>query len=132
MKKGILAILSCYFLLGCMLLPNGDFSLLPEISLMYHQCQATEDKDMNVLDFITDHLINIDGIFDKHDNGDKQKPHTAFHFQTISHISIVQYFPIVAIQVAFTSCLEEKRIFPLEQLCPTDYFDSVFRPPIVC
>lgn len=42
---------------------------------MYHHCKATEDKDMSSIDFLTDHLLNIDGIFDKHDNGDEQKPH---------------------------------------------------------
>ena len=41
---------------------------------MYKHCKSTEDKDMTPLDFITDHLINIDGIFDKHDNEDEQKP----------------------------------------------------------
>ena len=43
---------------------------------MYSHCKATEDKDMTPVDFVTDHLVNIDCLFDKHDNGDRQKPHT--------------------------------------------------------
>ena len=50
--------------------------MLNEIPEMYHHCKSTEDKDMTPLDFITDHLVNIDGLFDKHENGDEQKPHT--------------------------------------------------------
>ena len=56
----------------------GDFSMLNELPEMYSHCKATEDKDMTPLDFITDHLVNIDGLFDKHENGDKQKPHSPF------------------------------------------------------
>ena len=46
----------------------GDFSMLNELPEMYSHCKATEDKDMTPLDFITDHLVNIDGLFDKHEN----------------------------------------------------------------
>jgi hypothetical protein len=42
---------------------------------MYRQCKTMEDVDMGPIDFLTDHLINFDGAFDKHTNGDQQKPH---------------------------------------------------------
>ena len=63
---------------------------------MYQHCKATEDKDMTPLDFITDHLINIDGIFDKHDNGDEQKPHTPIqlHRTLAQTIFVMQQFKV--------------------------------------
>ena len=35
---------------------------------------------MTPFDFIKDHLINIDGLFDKHEDGDDQKPHSPIQF----------------------------------------------------
>ena len=68
--------------------------MLNEIPEMYHHCKSTEDKDMTPLDFITDHLVNIDGLFDKHENGDEQKPHTPI--QNVHHgqttISFITYY----------------------------------------
>lgn len=58
----------------------ADFSIIPELKNMYTHCKATEDKDMSLVDFVTDHIMNIDGIFDQHNNGDEQKPH-----QNITH-----------------------------------------------
>ena len=52
---------------------------------MYAHCKTTEDKDLSVLDFISDHLINIDGLFDAHNNGDHQKPHKPFNFNHLSN-----------------------------------------------
>ena len=62
-----------------------DFSVLKDIPEIYSHCKATEDKDMAPLDFITDHLVNIDGIFDHHDNGDDQKPHAPSQSRHLEH-----------------------------------------------
>ncbi len=75
MQKSFFILFSIYFLLGNMLLPLGDFSQHNYIGSMYEHCKQTEDNDMTVLDFITDHLLNIDCIFDEHKDGDEQKPH---------------------------------------------------------
>jgi hypothetical protein len=82
----------------------GDFSMLEDIREMYRHCKATEDKDMTAVDFVTDHLLNIDGVFDKHENGDNQKPHSPIQFQhhaqstfiLITEFSypIAKYFPV--------------------------------------
>lgn len=67
--------IALFYLFGSLCLPMGNFSFLSSLPEMYRHCKTYEDKDMNAIDFITDHLINIDGIFDKHDHGDNQKPH---------------------------------------------------------
>ena len=78
--KFFLCIFLVYWAFGMFALPNMNFSALQDIPEQYMHCKETEDKDLTVIDFITDHLINIDCIFDKHDNGDDQKPHKPFQY----------------------------------------------------
>ena len=90
--------LCCILLLFCFLvsevcLPEGDFSLLAQLPALYRNCKATEDPDMNWIDFITDHLINIDCIFDKHLPGDDQKPHQPFQFHNLQQVTYLVSFP---------------------------------------
>ncbi len=122
-----------YFLLGQMFLPNGDFSVLPDLPVMYAHCKATEDKDLSVLDFITDHLINIDGLFDAHNN-DEQKPHKPFNFNHLSNglilISqvnkpeIIRFKNVVAIETA------DELPHSKQHFYQSNFLSSIFRPPI--
>ena len=43
-----------WYTLGVFIL-GGDFTLVGDLRGMYAHCKATEDKDMNWIDFITDH-----------------------------------------------------------------------------
>jgi hypothetical protein len=85
MRRALCIILLPCFLISVLFLPEGDFSLLTQLPALYQHCKATEDPDMDFIDFITDHLINIDGIFDKHLAGDDQKPHQPFQFRFLQH-----------------------------------------------
>ena len=83
-----------YFGLGSMILPLGDFRTLADIPKMYVHCQTVEDTDMNAWDFVKDHLLNWDSLFDKHDNGDKQKPHTPIPFTSVpQHLTCILFIP---------------------------------------
>ncbi len=121
-------LLVTYYCLGNLCLPIGDFATLSDIPSMYHHCKSTEDKDMTPIDFLTDHLINIDCIFDNHDNGDKQKPHSPvqYHhqqqntFYTQQHtIALKQFTTIRVILLKY-----------VENAFLQSYFSAVFRPPI--
>lgn len=97
---------------------------------MYQHCKSTEDCDMNIVDFVTDHLLNIDGIFDDHNHGDKQKPHKNPVFK--HHIPI----QIAIIENQFT--INFKKILPqivsnftYKHFSTSDYYGSVFKPPRV-
>jgi hypothetical protein len=108
----------------------GDFSLLTDLPEMYRHCKATEDKDMTAIDFITDHLVNIDELFDNHQNGDEQKPHqpiqnnhhglTTASFISEFTFSITQFQPTI-----------EKPLFSSVNFFRSDYFSKIFRPPTV-
>ena len=108
----------------------GDFSMLNELPEMYSHCKATEDKDMTPLDFITDHLVNIDGLFDKHENGDKQKPHSPIqnHHHGITIVSFINYcsFSITPILSA-----EVEPLISLINFSPSEIISKLLRPPIM-
>ena len=96
---------------------------------MYNHCKSTEDKDMTLIDFITDHLINIDRLFDKHDKGDSQKPHAPVNFhQTISASNYILYenrlitSPVKTVNCSYTDYYKNIVI--------ADFTNSILRPPI--
>jgi len=130
LKKAVDIFLLTFYSFGIFCLPMGDFSVLQDIPEMYRHCKATEDKDMMPLDFITDHLVNIDGLFDKHDNGDEQKPHAPsppqHHGQ--SQVTFITYFAF-----SFTTFhpIVVKHIIPAENFFQSDYITKIFRPPVV-
>lgn len=97
---------------------------------MYEHCKKTEDKDMTAFDFITDHLLNIDGIFDKHDNGDEQKPHSPVQY---NHTQTLTNFITQKIAISVIKPNSSKSKFPIytDNFYLSDYCPSVFRPPIV-
>ena len=121
-----------FYSLGTIFFPMGDFSAIGNLPKMYQNCKETEDKDMTPLDFVTDHLINIDSLFDKHDNGDKQKPHKSNDY-TLHH-STNQFFQEMK-NIEFKS---NKIVISNTVLIPdfknTIYshnpISSIFRPPI--
>ncbi len=129
MKKSITILVLSFFCLGKLILPMGDFAILIDLPEMYAQCKTNEDVDMTVIDFFTDHIINIDGIFDKHNNGDKQKPH-----QPIKHHNITQKTIIFknynAIKVSPYFVLKSEPAIPIMNYAGTDYTKNIFRPPI--
>ncbi len=97
---------------------------------MYRRCKATEDKDMTALDFITDHLLDLDCIFDQHDKGDEQKPHTPIQSR---HQQTQNYFFACEVRVTVNPVLNTKKELSIyqENKYVSAYLSSVFRPPIV-
>jgi hypothetical protein len=130
LKKAVNIVLLLFYSFGTLCLPLGDFAFLPELPEMYRHCKATEDKDMTPLDFITDHLVNIDGIFDHHDNGDEQKPHVPVqsHHHSQASVSLVTGY-VFSIAVFLPKAV--KPMVPTVNFCRSDYISEIFRPPIV-
>jgi hypothetical protein len=134
MKKITHIFILIYYSFGTICLPMSNFSTLQDIPKMYQHCKATEDKDMTTIDFITDHLVNIDSLFDKHENGDEQKPHKNIDL-TISH-SICQIFQeIKTVEFKnnnpFVSANQIKISYYKNSLYSFNTISSIFRPPIV-
>lgn len=119
--------------LGTILLPMGDFSTLQDIPKMHQSCKEHEHRDMTPLDFITDHLINIDAIFDKHDNGDEQKQHKSFHFNHRTTITL--FFQEINTFEFKPNTFKKENIFEVlfykKSIYSFNNIHSIFRPPIV-
>ena len=96
---------------------------------MYRHCKANEDKDMTPFDFITDHVINIDGIFDKHDNGDRQKPHQQIPEQ--HHVQIIVYKPAISYILikSPTIFIRTNDPFYSDNFTQSEYISKIFQPP---
>lgn len=108
----------------------SDFSALLDIPQMYRHCKATEDRDMTPFDFITDHLINIDGIFDKHDNGDEQNPHNPPLSQHIQ-IQVLYLIPLIYPDIKRTLIKGKDIINYTKNYWNSDYISGIFHPPLV-
>ncbi len=129
MKRLVTIIFCGYFLLGFLLLEQSDFSILQDLPSMYQHCKTAEDKDLTPLDFITDHLLNFDCLFDQHDNGDPQKPHVPpqFNHQSYQNIFVLKE---VIIQSSEPVLLAKNLVFYSDNKLPQKFISSIFRPPI--
>jgi len=130
MKITASILLLIYYLSGTLLLPMGNFSAMLDLPEMYSHCKSTEDKDMTVVDFITDHLVNIDCILDKHDKGDEQKPHTPI---PLNHTQIQVVFTAQQFIVSLIKpCIIENE-YPvfIDNFYLSGYIPEIFHPPIV-
>jgi hypothetical protein len=133
MKIILAKFLIIFYSLGTVFLPMGDFSAIGDLPKMYQHCKATEDKDMTPMDFITDHLINIDGMFDKHQNRDEQKPHKPFEYSI--HYPISQFIQ----EFRYYDFKNHKTFVSSDQIKISNYkntlysykvISAIFRPPI--
>ncbi len=131
MNKLLSLFLLSYYSIGVFCLPLGEFSFLRDLPAMYQHCQSAEDKDMNCFDFITDHLINIDGLFDEHDQQDEQRPHsplrTTIHAQQTIYDSIqAEPFPEP------THSTIKNTFFQKDDQLTTEPNSEIFHPPVLC
>lgn len=131
MIKAINIFLLAFYSFGTFCLPMGDFSALQDLPEMYQHCKATEDKDMTPLDFLTDHLINIDGLFDKHNNGDEQKPHSPSQNQHISQLVAFQFPTVFSFKTANIFFVKQSHLYHSDNFIKSEYISKIFRPPIV-
>lgn len=129
MYKVASGLILLYFSLGAMLLPMGNFALLPQLPQMYEHCKTHEHPDMNAWEFVTDHLVNVDGVFDSHSDGDEQKPHAPVlndnFFQQVNF-----YANTISVDVTPTH-FESVSWIRCEENYNGNYLAFVFHPPIV-
>lgn len=85
---------------------------------------------MTPFDFITDHLVNIDGLFDKHENGDEQKPHTPIPTQHHGQLQVT-FISLFSFSITPSQPIVVKPIIPTENLIQLEYSSKFFHPPIV-
>jgi hypothetical protein len=126
-RPACISLLLC-FLISTVCFPEADFSLLAQLPALYRHCKAIEDPDMDSIDLITNHLINIDGIFDKRLPGDNQKSHWAFQFHNLQHANT---FICASLQMKITEPVFQLNNFKLvrSKSFRSDYIGYIFHPP---
>jgi hypothetical protein len=122
-------LLLAYFISGTMLLPEGDFSTLPDIPKMYAHCKTEEDPDMDLPDFITEHLLEIDGVFGQVQDEPDEKPHqpVQLHHQLSQIIFVAHQFNIMPV---VPQSIPAAAIAVSDEIYLSDYHGALFRPPI--
>ena len=112
----------------------GDFAMLKDLPEMFRHCKATEDKDLNVFEFLTEHVSPIGQLIEgaEHEQEeDGDKPH-----EPIQSINCGQTIAFVISQFAFSITqfyhIDVKQ-HPIhnDTFFPSDYISKIFRPPIV-
>ena len=115
-----------YYGLGTLLLPLGDLSYIGDLPLMYQHC-ADEDPNVDLTDFIFEHLMNIQ---DSDDADKNEKPH-----QPVFHHNPVQTPISVSLKIrvpaSFFKPMPLKNDFPLMTSDPPilGYSSEIFHPP---
>ncbi|HLP49379.1 MAG TPA: hypothetical protein VK154_00700, partial [Chitinophagales bacterium] len=117
-------------------LPLGDFSHIKDLPAMFRQCKATEDRDLNAIEFLVEHVSGMGQLIEEtehefeaeEEDGDKPHAPVQFHFEQQQQI------------ICFYHCIKVPAIKPLPALplntVPThrvyisDYISNIFRPPI--
>ena len=119
-----------YFAFATFCLPQGDFGAITELPAMYRHCKATEDKDLTPIDFLTDHLVNVDCLLDSHDDGDQQKPHSPFTFNDVNQQIFITY---IQFQLSFINEIQlfNTKLYEKDSFLPSEYISKIFRPPVI-
>lgn len=130
LNRVIFILTSFYFLTGTVLLPQGDFSAISQLGDMYHHCKAVEDPDIDLVDFVTEHLLSLDDRDEKDDDADEHElPHNPMPFHTAAtgffyYINVHENIPVKTTQA----------ILPGQPGYHNPYFsrlntNKIFQPP---
>ncbi|MBA0882402.1 hypothetical protein [Flavobacterium undicola] len=113
----------------------GDFSTLVHLPEMYSHCKETEDPDLNLCDFIGEHLMNLDGIFEAHESEeDDDKPHQTVDFVSLNQVTqLAQKITVFEFKNnnPFVASYQIEAIEFKNQIYLYNPNFSIFRPPIV-
>ena len=113
----------------------GDFSTLVHLPDMYSHCKETEDPDLNLADFVGEHLMNLDMIFEAHpsEEEDDDKPHQAVPFVFQNQVTpLTEKITTFEFKNTspFVSCFEIETIGFKNQIYLYNPNFSIFSPPI--
>ncbi|MEI8280359.1 MAG: hypothetical protein WCG87_11390 [Bacteroidota bacterium] len=133
MKKAFTIFFLTFYSLGTLLFPMGDLSYMVDLPKMFHHCQQ-EDNDMDVCDFVFEHLLNTDDIIGNHDTDKREqdKPHTPCFSHVASQVLVAVNDPIV-LQVHTPRLVKDRKTYAMLQdsFAGSSHLSQVFRPPII-
>lgn len=128
MRKLVVLVFMLLYSVGNILFPCVDMAHLQE---QYAEC-AVEDPDINVADFVFEHLLNIPEMPGGQDEDEHEKPHqSAYVSSAVQVLAIVARPQLLEHTPKFFP--EDKNVFNgfAEQHLPTGFSGRMLRPPIV-
>ena len=126
-----------FYSAGTLLCPMGDFSCTKNIAQEYNQCKG-EDADIDAFDFVFEHLLNLESLFDQFETKTPEekndKPHQPFQqIQSLSQMPVVvsKHLHIESGPAYVASY--QRAVYPLckDDLIPSGFLTEVFHPPSV-
>jgi hypothetical protein len=132
MYRLLVSVLMSVYTFGFMFFPAGMVVNLPET---YKHCQ-TEDPDMDLTDFVFEHLLNLPeiGYFDTDGIEENEKPHQPLQHLVLATQVVLSITNPVRLQYTPASPPESvTRTYPLfnDARLQSQYLSQVFHPPIV-
>ena len=129
-KKALAYFFSFYFLLGSILLPLGDFSLIKDLPRMYHAYEKIADpNERGVVDFIGDYLLGGKAIFGHNKNDIPENGQSNIQFQhAAGFCSIVSNQSQTITTIVADAVITHPNIsIPINT---SEFHNELFRPPL--
>lgn len=133
--KSIAIVLLTLHTLGSILLPGGDFSYMRSLPQMYQHCKA-EDDDLDVKDFVVEHLLNLEDVLQFFEAGSEKekndKPHQPYqHVASMqSPVIVARVFNFAIKATSYTGMVKQTYPIRNEPELPSAFLSQIFRPPI--
>lgn len=129
-KRIIVFLLIGQSLLGSIILPLGDLSMIKELPRMYQAYQKVVCPDENsIFDFIGDYLLNGKDLLD-HNKQDQPSRPGALQFQGTPSFAVIIQTPLTITGPILLSTGTEPPRHHIAYML-SDYHPSLFRPPLV-
>lgn len=129
-KKALAYFISFYFLLGSIVLPLGDFSLIRDLPQMYRAYEKLADpKELGIADFIGDYLMGGKAIFGHNKNDAQETGKSNVQFQhAASFCSIVSLHAQTITTIVADAVITHSDIsIPVNT---SEFHSELLRPPL--
>jgi hypothetical protein len=134
LKTTATIVFTLFYLLGTLTLPFADFSVIKDLPEMFRHCKATEDHDLNIFEFFTEHVSGLGQLVEGTEHEDEEeedgdKPHAPlqFHFEQQQIICINHYVKMPVVKPAPEI---KSRVVLVNGVYISTYIANIFRPPI--
>lgn len=134
LKRAFNIFILAFYTFGTLYFPMGNFAMLKDLPEMYRDCKTTEDNDLTIFEFLTEHVSPIGQFIENVEHEPEEqgdKPHEPFQNITCEHTNI---FVIYQFAFSMTQIYQiEVKQHPIHNdvFFASDHISKIFRPPIV-
>ncbi len=132
LKKITILFLLSYYSLGIVLFPMCDFSTIQDFPKIYQHCKTTEDPNLSIIDFFTEHVVDFDKFLEEKEPNSKEKPHqTQMHHISNSFVQVCTQQPSVITKLNCPNHFTEKKYSQYFNNYCFIFYNKILHPPIV-